>query len=73
MNDYDETCPCCDLYLRDGHADNCELMGAYEALEEAQKERDEAREIAEYWRDVVNAWVPPRLCRWGALPWENEG
>jgi len=41
MNDYDETCPCCDMYLRDGHADGCELMGAYEALEKAQKERDD--------------------------------
>lgn len=39
MSEYDETCPCCGLCLRDGHADECELMGAYEALEEAQQER----------------------------------
>ncbi len=72
MNDYDETCPCCDMYLRDGHADGCELMGAYEALEKAQKERDEARNAAELWRDVVNLRVPP--CPGGArrFTWEND-
>jgi len=73
MNDYDETCPCCDMYLRDGHADGCELMGAYEALEKAQKERDEARKTAELWRDVVNLRAPPCLKSWGVLPWENDG
>lgn len=52
---YDSTCPCCDLYLRDGHADDCELVEAYKALDgmlyrmvhrmvhRKAAERDEAR------------------------------
>ena len=62
MSDYHETCPCCGLYLRDGHADDCELMGAYEALETVKKERNEALETAEAaiiadLRDSANMWA----------------
>ena len=70
MSDYDETCPCCGLYLRDGHADDCELMGAYEALEKALKERDEARREASRAR-----WHSERILGLSqplSFPWEND-
>jgi len=71
MNDYDETCPCCELYLRDGHADDCELMGAYEALETVKKERDEARReasrIRRHSERILGLQQSP------SFPWEDEG
>lgn len=35
--DYDATCPVCDLYLRDGHADDCELVKLRRAVEFVRK------------------------------------